>query len=92
MQATLTEYEGDRDSAGLCHVQGRAVFTSGQVFQGQWQNGHMQGDGSVQFPDGISYTGSFEADAVSGSGVSTLQLCRFYRCHIQVSRQPVKRL
>lgn len=78
MQATLTEYEGGRDSAGLCHGQGRAVFTSGQVYEGQWQNGHMQGDGSVQFPDGISYTGSFQADAISGSGVSTLQLCRFY--------------
>ena len=72
MQATLTEYEGGRDAVGLCHGQGRAVFTSGQVYEGHWQSGHMSGDGSIRFLDGISYTGSFETDTISGSGVSCM--------------------
>jgi hypothetical protein len=70
MQATLTAYEGDKDVSGLFHGQGRAVFSSGQVYEGQWQQGHMHGQGFIQFPDGISYSGAFDVDSIHGSGVS----------------------
>lgn len=72
MQATLTHYEGDTDTAGLCHGRGQALFSSGQSYEGDWQHGHMQGQGRIQFPDQIAYEGSFLADSISGSGVSTL--------------------
>lgn len=74
MQAILQEYAGERDAAGLLHGQGRAEFISGQVYDGDWQHGRMQGHGSIWSPDGIRWTGSFvSANTISGSGVSTQQ-------------------
>lgn len=88
MQATLTAYEGCRDGSGLCHGQGRAVFSSGQVYDGQWQQGHMHGEGSIQFPDGISYSGTFASDSISGSGVSApAGVCALSALSATVQRQ-----
>lgn len=84
MQATLREYEGDRDPAGLCHGQGRAVFNSGSVYSGEWRLGHMDGSGDMQFPDGICYSGTFASDSISGSGVSDAVHC----CQQQVVYPP----
>lgn len=75
MQATLREYEGERDPSGLCHGQGRAVFNSGSVYSGEWRQGHMDGQGDMQFPDGICYSGTFASDSISGSGVSAAVNC-----------------
>jgi hypothetical protein len=84
MQATLREYEGDRDPSGLCHGQGRAVFNSGSVYSGEWRQGHMDGQGDMQFPDGICYSGTFAADSISGSGVSAAAAV-FWHCQQQVA-------
>lgn len=75
MQATLREYEGDRDPAGLCHGQGRAVFNSGSVYSGEWRQGCMHGQGDMLFPDGICYSGTFASDSICGSGVSAAVHC-----------------
>jgi len=68
-QATLRQYTGERDDAGLCHGHGKAVFSSGQVYDGAWQHGHMHGQGSVTFPDNQAYDGCIETDSITGSGV-----------------------
>lgn len=68
-QATLRQYTGEKDEAGLCHGYGKAVFSSGQVYDGDWQHGHMHGQGSVTFPDNQAYDGCIEADSITGSGV-----------------------
>jgi hypothetical protein len=75
-QATLVSYVGQRcETTGRLHGEGRAVFTSGQVYDGTWQQGHMHGKGRLAWPDGVAYEGSLAQDSISGAGVR-VQLCR----------------
>jgi hypothetical protein len=70
LQATVVEYAGSRSDAGQFHGHGSALFSSGQQYEGEWQQGHMHGSGRLTFPDGVCYHGSFVADSISGKGVS----------------------
>jgi hypothetical protein len=71
LQATVLDYSGTRSDAGQFHGHGRAVFSSGHLYEGEWQQGHMHGSGRLTFPDGVCYEGSFAANSVTGKGVSS---------------------
>lgn len=72
LQATVREYVGQTSGTGAFHGRGRAVFSSGQEYEGQWENGCMHGQGSISWPDGLCYEGSMDMNHVTGSGVSVL--------------------
>lgn len=70
--ACCLEYSSDAplNAGGRWDGFGRAKFSSGAVYEGQWEGGHLHGQGKITFPDGISYEGTFTRSALTGKGVS----------------------
>jgi hypothetical protein len=52
-------YEGGLD-ARLPDGIGKASFQNGQVYEGSWRVGHQEGQGSLSYPDGSEFIGSFD--------------------------------
>eukprot|EP00930_Biecheleria_cincta_P036192 TRINITY_DN24830_c0_g2_i1.p1 TRINITY_DN24830_c0_g2~~TRINITY_DN24830_c0_g2_i1.p1 ORF type:complete len:397 (-),score=49.90 TRINITY_DN24830_c0_g2_i1:454-1644(-) len=64
-------YEGSF-SRGNKHGMGMYRANTGQlVFQGQFQNDTLGGDGSYNFPDGRFYMGQFMSGQMEGQGIMT---------------------
>lgn len=74
----IAEYEGDRSETGVITGHGRAVFTNGNIYHGDWVSGQMHGQGALYFQDGITYEGDFVENAITGYGVSELILTLFH--------------
>ena len=51
------------------HGQGTYKFTSGNVYEGQWVKGVMEGFGKMQYSDGSSYEGFWKNNLMHGDGV-----------------------
>eukprot|EP00195_Chlamydomonas_chlamydogama_P014841 CAMPEP_0202908442 /NCGR_PEP_ID=MMETSP1392-20130828/46018_1 /ASSEMBLY_ACC=CAM_ASM_000868 /TAXON_ID=225041 /ORGANISM="Chlamydomonas chlamydogama, Strain SAG 11-48b" /LENGTH=700 /DNA_ID=CAMNT_0049597777 /DNA_START=52 /DNA_END=2150 /DNA_ORIENTATION=+ len=60
---------GQASLSGRMEGQGRVVFKSGAMYEGQWQRGYMHGTGKLTFPDGLVYEGDFQDNTITGSGV-----------------------
>ncbi|MFK7972564.1 MAG: MORN repeat-containing protein [Bacteroidia bacterium] len=52
-------YEGALN-AGVPDGVGKAVFTTGRVYEGSWRAGHMEGQGTLTYPDGGEFVGEFD--------------------------------
>lgn len=67
-------YEGETNDAGEFHGQGKMSFASGDVYEGAWVNGEMEGEGTMKFAnsnDG-SYVGTWANGKFEGKGVLTM--------------------
>ena len=61
-------YEGTTNGRGEPHGEGRRVFSSGHVYQGQWQDGRCHGFGKFSYPDGQIFEGQWEGGRRNGPG------------------------
>ena len=71
LQVTITKYEGARAADGLLEGTGYAEFTSGNKYNGDFQQGHMHGRGEYVWVDGLVYTGDFVKNKITGTGVGS---------------------
>ncbi len=62
-------YCGESDDGRRRHGVGRLKFSDSHWYQGDWVADKMEGVGTLQSPDGNSYTGSFEGNVKQGHGV-----------------------
>lgn len=66
------QYEGERNDAGERHGQGKCVYVTGAVYEGQWEHGVRCGQGKyTNFVGDATYTGAFKDDCVHGHAVLT---------------------
>jgi len=69
---TLTTAEGESlESSWDFTGTGRAAYTNGDVYEGQYQDGKKHGQGVYTSRDGSVYTGGYENDQRSGQGKQT---------------------
>lgn len=85
----IAEYEGDRLPSGVITGHGRAVFTNGHAYQGEWVSGQMHGQGALYFQDGIAYEGDFVENSISGYGVRKEKYFRVCRIGIACEIPPL---
>lgn len=65
----IEEYEGDYAN-GLCHGEGKALFSNGDTYEGQWYEGKKQGIGTYFYNYfSATYHGDFYNDEKNGFGV-----------------------
>lgn len=66
------KYDGEyiRSSDGGLERTGTGMHTScdGTIYEGQWKNDKMDGNGRIQFPSGATYEGNFEENKFHGNG------------------------
>lgn len=64
-------FEGERNEAGKFHGKGKMTFASGDIYEGDWANGEMNGQGTMTFAgiDGGSYVGEWHDGKFAGKGV-----------------------
>jgi hypothetical protein len=63
-------YDGQLDSEGRPHGQGKYVFTNGDAYEGDFDSGSRTGKGVYRFADGGDvYTGDFVSNQFHGRGV-----------------------
>eukprot|EP00747_Dinoflagellata_sp_TGD_P212155 gnl/TRDRNA2_/TRDRNA2_85277_c0_seq2.p1 gnl/TRDRNA2_/TRDRNA2_85277_c0~~gnl/TRDRNA2_/TRDRNA2_85277_c0_seq2.p1 ORF type:complete len:506 (+),score=100.69 gnl/TRDRNA2_/TRDRNA2_85277_c0_seq2:120-1637(+) len=60
------KYEGERDSAGRRHGQGKFMLANGDLYEGQWFNDKKEGHGTYTDADGHRYEGEFKNDKREG--------------------------
>ena len=61
----------ENETAMACfHGEGTVVFSSGNRYSGAFSRGLLHGHGQHQWPDGLCYTGEFQANKATGQGVS----------------------
>ena len=72
MRATGEEesfvYEGETNEDGEEHGQGRANYSDGSVYEGEWVNGKKEGHGKICFSSGGVYEGEWKNDKQDGFG------------------------
>jgi len=61
-------YEGQRNADGKPHGYGKVTFPTGDVYQGNWENGWRSGHGRSTFASGDIYEGNWENSKFSGHG------------------------
>jgi len=44
-------------------------FDNGQEYDGEWVNGHKEGEGVYRFPSGAAHRGNFVNDPFEGHGI-----------------------
>lgn len=66
-KAVYSTYKGGL-IAGRLHGKGRLVLRSGEVLEGQWRDGLMDGHGIRRSTDGSRYEGAFKAGFEDGEG------------------------
>ena len=69
-QVLLERLDIEPGNAGSLTGRGCGAFKSGEVYDGDWVDGHMSGQGCITFPDGLTYKGEFLHSAITGFGVS----------------------
>ena len=50
------------------HGNGRYLFTSGAIYNGQWHEGVIHGRGKMVYADGTSYEGQWDRNLMNGEG------------------------
>ena len=53
-------YEGDVNSSTMADGKGVMKFSSGDVYDGDWENGKMNGKGAMLYHDGVFYQGDWK--------------------------------
>merc|ERR1719506_227701 len=71
-------YEGDFVKSKMEGV-GTCTFVDGRKFVGQWQQGHITGQGRMSWPNGSEYCGDYVRDSKHGNGTFTWPDGRSYR-------------
>jgi len=61
-------YEGQRNADGKPHGYGKVTFPTGDVYEGNWENGWRSGHGRSTFASGDIYEGNWENSKFSGHG------------------------
>ena len=61
-------YEGDRNSAGQMHGQGKYVYADGNVYDGAFVEDKKHGKGKYTYTSGATYEGDFAEDKKHGHG------------------------
>jgi len=61
-------YEGQRNAEGKPHGYGKVTFPTGDVYEGNWENGWRSGHGRSTFASGDIYEGNWENSKFSGHG------------------------
>ncbi len=56
------DYEGDVDENGKPHGRGKGMFSSNNVYEGEWKNGLRHGKGTDESDNGSSYDGQWKHD------------------------------
>ena len=54
---------------GIVHGIGKMFFVSGEIYDGDWQNGQRTGRGRFQFEEGEYYEGNFFENKYHGLGL-----------------------
>ena len=62
-------YEGSFNRNGKPHGQGKMGLPDGSLYEGEFQDGEIQGIGLRTYPDSSSYSGAFESGERQGEGV-----------------------
>ena len=65
-------YDGTTNGRGEPHGKGRRTFTSGHVYDGQWQDGRCHGFGRFIYPDGQVFEGQWEGGRRNGEGTLSM--------------------
>lgn len=65
-------YEGELSSAGLPHGKGLFIAASGDRFEGDWENGKIQGRCLMKTASGDTYNGSWSNNLREGYGIEKL--------------------
>jgi hypothetical protein len=61
------KYEGEKNSRGQAHGEGKLIASNGAVYTGEFSNGRFHGQGHYKFPDSkASYSGPFIDGAFHG--------------------------
>ncbi|WP_345420084.1 hypothetical protein [Halioxenophilus aromaticivorans] len=61
-------YDGTCNGAGKPHGQGNFQWVSGSSYEGNFFNGHRQGNGFMTYPNGAKYEGQWMNDKKHGQG------------------------
>lgn len=61
--------------ASHCSLQGKLVYSCGDVYSGSFVNGQVTGKGELVLADGSRLEGDFVAGALSGTSFLSLFLC-----------------
>jgi len=61
-------YEGATNARGEPHGEGRRVFSSGHIYEGQWVDGKTEGFGRFTYPDGQVFEGQWMGGRRNGPG------------------------
>ena len=61
-------YEGNSNSRGEPHGEGKRVFSSGHVYEGSWKDGRCEGFGRFTYPDGQIFEGEWKDGRRNGPG------------------------
>jgi len=65
-------YIGECNEKGVPHGRGKFVSSSGDVFEGEFQNGRIEGRGSLTDKAGNRYVGTFKDSLRHGKGVEKM--------------------
>ncbi|HRN93233.1 MAG TPA: hypothetical protein PL084_00780, partial [Chitinophagales bacterium] len=65
------KYTGKYNEKGEKHGHGKAVLSTGEVYDGEWANDKRNGFGKATMKDGAAYTGEWKDNKRSGQGIYT---------------------
>lgn len=68
IKSAQDSYEGQVDAEGQAHGAGRKTWSSGKVYEGEFQASKMHGEGSCMYPFWDVYEGQWEDGARHGTG------------------------
>ena len=63
------------------------MFPDGRVYEGQWRQNMMSGEGLYSYPSGIKYKGQFKEDVREGYGIYTFKDGRTYKGEWKENKQ-----
>lgn len=66
--SSAPSYKGAHNAHGEPHGEGRRVFASGHVYEGQWVDGKCHGFGRFAYPDGQVFEGEWANGKRNGKG------------------------
>ena len=66
--SSTPQYKGATNEHGEPHGEGRRVFSSGHVYEGQWVDGKCHGFGRFSYPDGQVFEGEWANGRRNGPG------------------------
>lgn len=61
-------FQGDLNSTGVPHGEGKMSYTDGRIYEGDWKDGKWHGYGKAIFPNQDQYEGGYQDDQRHGQG------------------------